>query len=423
MSIFSTKEQAGSKKIKEEGCLITLQIEVPAEKVKEATHTALIRLQSQARLPGFRPGKAPIEMVQQQLSGALRERVVDQLLRDAVPKACEEHKLHPLSSPQVHTLSMEEGKPLSFQVDVEVPPKVQAKDYKKLPVTRKAYAASDEELNKRLQELREGNARLEKSAKDAAAKDHYVVLDYQVLDNGQPLKNGKGQDELLDMSATDAAEGLVEGLVGVKRGETKDIPGKLKDKAVVFRVTLKEIKEKVLPKLDDEFSKDLGYASMGELQGKLKALLEEEAKHKSEKELIGQLEEGLLKNNRFAVPPSLVDSTLERMMDRLRRQVMGPKRDWPQGEREKVAEKLRPKAEDEVRLSYLLRAIADAEKITVTDQDHDAEKARSLEGAENDEQKANVARFFDEQRDQVAAMLLERKTVDFLKKSAAIKDA
>src|SRR5271167_2401029 len=160
MGLFSStaEEKSKTKKLKEEGCVITLQVEVPPTKLQEATQNMLVRLQGQAKVPGFRPGKAPLEVVEKHFAGHAKEKAVDQLLRESVTDALKEHQLQPIATPSVHSLQMNPGKPLVFQVDVETPPKFQPKNYKKLPITRKKYPPTEKDVNQRLDELREGNA-------------------------------------------------------------------------------------------------------------------------------------------------------------------------------------------------------------------------------------------------------------------------
>src|SRR5262249_5182598 len=149
---------------------------------------------------------------------------------------------------------------------------------------RKKYPPTDQEINQRLEELREGNARLEKASDDAVAKTHYVVIDYEATADSKPLPNAKGTDQLLDMSSPGSVEGLAEGLIGAKRGESREIPVKLNGKPAVIKVAVKEIKNKILPNIDDEFAKDLNYPSLAELKEQLKNLIAEEGQRKSERE-------------------------------------------------------------------------------------------------------------------------------------------
>ncbi len=412
-----------AKKGKEQGCVTTVEVEIPVGMAQDAMHTVWLRIQSQARLPGFRPGKAPLTMVQQQFQGEARQRAVETLIQKAIPDAVKQLELHPVTSPEVHDLSWDAGKPLTFKFDVEQAPKIELKTYKKLKATRKRYPATEEEVNKRIEELREGNARLEKAAEDQVGPTHYVVVDFQATAEGKPLPEGKGQDELVDMSSEQTVEGLTKGLLGLKRGDTKDVPVTLEGgKAAIFHVTVKELKSKVLPALDDEFAKDVGFEKLDELKTKLKELIQKEGDTKADRELTAQLEDALLANHKFDAPPSLVAGQLERLTQRVQEQFVGPNRELPEEEFKKLSDKLAPRAEAEVRLSFLLRKIAEAEKIETSQQDLDLELNRALEESPSEDRKRGIRKFFEEHGDEIKGMIRDRKTVTFIKENAAIAD-
>lgn len=423
MGIFTASDKTKVKKLKEDGCVVCLQVEIPAAKVQEATQNAFVRIQGQARVPGFRAGKAPLDVIQKQYAGHARERAIDELVREALPNVLKEQNLKPVSTPTLDSVKMDAGQPLVFELTVETTPQFAPKNYKKLPASRKKYVPTDAEVAEKLAELQEGNARLETAKEEAVAKPHYVVLDYQGTQDGKPVKNLKGTDVLFDMSAPNAIEGLADGLVGAKRSETRAVKTKLGDKETIINATVKEIKSKVLPKLDDEFAKDVGAQSLDELKTNIKKMLEEEGRRRSERELMQQIEEGLLKNNPFPVPPSLVDAELDRMLERLRRQVLGARKGFPEAELAKLREQFKPKAEAEIRLSFLMQSIAAAEKIEATKEELEAELGKNLESAQSDNEKNEIRKLFSEREGDIAGMLRERKVMDFLKGSAVISES
>ena len=424
MGIFSAlkSDKPKFKKVKEEGCVVTLSVEIASPEVDDAAQTALVRLQSQARIPGFRPGKAPLDMVKQHFSGRAREEAFDALIRKHVPAALEEMKLRVVETPSVENIEWKQGDPLVLTVRVEVAPTPSAKDYTKIPVTRKPQAADDAALNKRVDELRDAQARLETSKDDAVGDKSFVVMDYSASQNGKPLANAKGTGELVDMSSEQSVEGLTAGLKGMKRGEQKTIKVTLGGKETDLSVTVTEIKTKVLPELDAEFAKDMGMQSVDELKGKLKEVLDRETKAASEADAARQIEEALVKNNKFALPPSMVERQLEGMMDRMRRQLMGATA-LPEKTLTDLKAKMQPRAEDEVRLAFVMSAIAEKEKIEATDADLAAELEAGLKDAENDAKKAELKDIFAKRKDQIAHMIRERKTLQFLKDKAVYTDA
>jgi trigger factor len=423
MGLFTTSDKVRFKLIKEDACTATFSVEVPVAQVEAESHNALLRFQQRAKLPGFRPGKAPLDMVRQQFGAHLQEEVIDLFARKHVPEGLQELKLSPVAAPVITDVSREAGKPLQFQIRVEVPPRVAPKDYAGIKLTRKSYPATDEAIAARLEELREAHARLDPSADEAVGKAHYVVIDYSATRNGKPLADSKGTGELVDMSSEQTVAGLIEGLLGLKRGENKAISVKLGGQDTQLNVTVKEIKTKILPPLDAELAKDMGFETLDELKVKLKEVIAEEGRTRTERELSEQLEAGLLKSNRIPVPPSLVEAQLEHMMERLQHQLLGGHGEFSPKQAEELKIKLRPQAEDRVRISFLLPAIAQREKLEVAETEVQAELEKSLAAAKTDEDKSGVRQAFSERHDEILGMLRDRKTLDFLRAKAATVDA
>ncbi|MDX6769500.1 MAG: trigger factor [Elusimicrobiota bacterium] len=425
MGLFSAmtkSDKVKSKKLKEEGCLVTLSVEIPAQEVDDATQTSMVRLQQRAKVPGFRPGKAPLDVIKRHFSGHAREDAMDQLIRKHVPAAVEEHKLRLVESPTVEDVKWKQGEPMVLTVRLEVAPVPTAKDYLKIPVERKKYPGTDEAVTKRLDEIREAHARLEKSPDEAVAKTHFAVLDYAATRDGKPLAGAKGTGELVDMSAEQSVEGLTEGLLGMKRGETKVIKVKLGGKDAELTATLTEIKVKVLPPVDAEFAKDLGFDSVEQLRAKLKEVLDKEGAARAETEEIQQIEKALVKANTFPLPPSMVERQLEGMLERMKARVFGGA-----NLNDKVLADLKakmlPQAEDEVRLAFVLNAIAEKEKLEATEAELKAELEKGLAEEADPAKQAEMKQAFERRKDSISHVLRERKVVAFLREKAAYKDA
>lgn len=419
MGLFTASDKVRFKIVKEEACTATFSVEVPAAQVEAESQNALVRFQQRAKLPVFRPGKAPLDMVRQHFGAHLEEEVVDHFARKHVPEALRELKLSPVAPPVITDVSRDAGKPMQLQVRVEVPPRVAPKDYAGIKLQKAEYPATDESVAARLEELREAHARLDPAAEEAVGKAHYVVVDYTASRGGKPLPEAKGAGELVDMSSEQTVAGLTEGLLGLKRGETKEVTVKLGGQDTVLSVAVKEIKSKILPALDADFAKDMGFETLEELKAKLREVISEEGKARTERELAQQLEEGLLKSNRIPVPPSLVEAQLEHMIERLQRQLLGGRGEFSAKQVEDLKAKLKPQAEDRVRVSFLLPAIAAREKLEVPDSELQAELEKSLAAAETDEKKAGVRQAFSERRDEILGMLRDRKTLDFLRAKAS----
>ncbi len=422
MALWSPAEKKRFKKLKEEGCVVTVSAEVPQAEFDDELQNVFVRLQARARLPGFRPGKAPLDLIKSQFGSEARAQALEECLRKAMPGIVKDLDLHPVASPTVSDISFDPGKPITFQVVVENAPRFEPADYKKIPVVAKAAASGPADVEQRLEDIRQGNARLEKSSSEAVGTTDYAIVDYEGAVDGKFLEGSKAENELIDMSAPQTVAGLSEGILGAKRGDIREVDVDLQGKKARFKVTLKEIKTKVVPSLDDEFAKDLGLASVAELRSKVAESLEREAKQKTEREIREAIDKHLLKANPIPLPPSLVEAQLESMIERFKRDWAGSGRPWPQKDESKLRDKLRADAETTIRLSYIYQAVARRESIEATEEDFQKEVAENLERVADNE-KNDVRKFLESRKEDVQAVLRERKVVAFLKDSAAIKTA
>ena len=410
-----------TKKVREDGCVVVLSIEIPADKLKAPIEDAFQKIQQKAAVPGFRAGKAPKDVVRQKFSEDAKSWAVDSLIREVLPDVIEEQKLMPVSVPIVHDVELGEGKPLKFQVSFEIPPKVDAKDYKKIALTKKHQAVTDEMVNENLEQMRQRNARLVAVLTETVEKDHFVLVDYEGFLLGKPMEGAKGEDEWVDMTAPQTVAGLTDGILGAKRGETREFPVSMPGgEKASFKVKVKDIKRKSLPNLDDELAKDLGFGTLLEVRLKLREVLEKTEQSKADKDLERQIEEHVLKANPVAVPPSLVEAEAKHMLERLKHQLGVQQMD--EKEAQDLHKRILPEAENSVRLGYLLKSIADKEQLTVADADFEAEKKKSADAAENEEEKKKVDEFFSQHKREIGNIILERKVWQFLKDSAKIKE-
>lgn len=423
MGLFSLKsDKTKLRKLKEEGCVVTLALEVPSGEVETHAQTALARLQQSARLPGFRVGKAPLDVVKRHFSSHAREEALNAVLRKHVPAAIQEFQLRTVDVPSVEDIQWTEGSSLSFQVRVEVAPVPSARDYVKIPVLRRPRAADESAVAKRLEELREAHARLEASSAEVVGPTHFAVVDFQAFRDGKRVPSVRGNSELVDMSSEQSVEGLTVGLKGMRRAETKTLQVKLGGQRTDLEVTVKEIKAKVLPPLDADFAKDLGFETLAALKDKLKEVLDRETAAAADAEEVRQIEEALVRANRFALPPSLVERQLEGMLERMSRRFSVDGK-IPPKVLEDLRAKLAPRAEDEVRLAFVLSAIADKEKIGVADTEIQAELEAGLKDARDETGKKKLREAFEARKEAISLMIRERKTMAFLRERAVYKDA
>lgn len=421
MALWTPTQKMKTEKIEEKGTLRRYKVEIPEDKLEDAAQNVLVRLQLSARLPGFRQGKAPLELVKRQLGERARSEAVDDLLKAALGDVIKEQNLRPIAMPKVKDLHLHPGKPISFELEVEVAPTFEPKGYKSLAVSKNEYKVEDKDIDARVTQLQEGNARLEIATGDAVEENHYVVVDFDLSRDGKTIEGGKGKSELIDMSSDQTIEGLNTNLLGVKRGEEKEFEVKINGEATAAKVKVVEIKTKILPKLDDEFAKDLGFETMDLLKAKLREVAEQENEKRSETELQREIETQLLELNQFDVPAAMVDSQADYMLNRIIGRLAAPGKEIPKKELEELRAKIRPDAEKSVRMQFIVSEIAHRDKVEATDEDFKAELDAALAGAENDKEKKEIKDTFDKREEDIRAALRERKVLKGIREAAKIK--
>lgn len=414
------------------GCTAELSVEVPADRVEAALEESFARVRAKVKMPGFRAGKVPLEVVKKNFPEAAWEDAVDRLLRETVHEAVEGEKLPLISVPSVNKIDGQPGKALKFEVSLECVPEVSVKDYKGLPIQKKPLAVTEADLEKRLGDLRDAHAKLVLSKDAAVAGHHFAVVDYDSFLNGVPVANGKAKDQLIEMSAAQNVKGFSEGLIGAKDGETREIPVEfpenhpqktLAGKTVQFKVTVTAIKEKSIPPLDDDFAKDVGAASLDELKTKIRKDLEATQTRAQRQDLEKQLIDGLLQRNLFSVPASQVEERTKHLTEQLKhflREQGASEEEWKTNQ-DKMLERNRPEAERQVRLSYILGKIIEEEKLTVSDSDVEVQ-VRKIVDSIAPERRSDAEKWMDGRRDTLRAQLREERLFDFLIQNAKVTE-
>lgn len=429
MSIFKTAEagEVKTKQLGKEGCKVTLSVEASAALVNKSFQNAAVQVQSRAQMQGFRAGKVPLDLVKQNFGGHIKERALDLTVKNAITAALEEQKLNPVTVPALTKgdfAAFGEGKPFSFEIAVDVTPEFEVKDYKGIPVTKKAETATDKELEDHLNRILEANARLESAAEGAVIDDKvYAVVKYTGKKNGVEDYKLSADSELVDMSAPQTMPGLAEAIKGLKKGDVKDFETKEGNDTLFFHVTVDDIKNKIVAKLDDSFAKDMGFETVDALKAKVKESLDAEAKENAARDLVAQIEEHLVKMNNFELPQSLVAEYTESSLNNFVRNMtrMNPQQ-LTDEQKKSFEERIRPSVEKDLRIGYIINAIAKKENLEATEADWQAELDKSLAAnAKNKEDEKKIKAFFEERKAHILATLGERKVFDFLKSNAAAK--
>lgn len=410
-----------------------LSIEVPPEQVQAELGRAYAQLGRQVRLPGFRPGKVPRRILEAKFKGEVEDDVARRLVERAYLSAISEHHVDAVGAPQLTPVRLDQEKPFAFEARVEVRPKVEAKDYRGLPLKRVQATVIDAEVDERLEAMRQRVARLEPvEGRTATETGDFAIVDYVGTIDGQPFVGSKADDVTVEVAAGDLLHGNVPELAGLVIGQSRELdhafaaddpePSRA-GKTAHFAFTLKGLKRQLIPALDDDFAKEVGGGeTLAELKAKVRSDLEAAARTRSAQDERDQLVKGLVEKNPFDLPRAMIERGLDAMLDgalrMMARQGVDPSRlnlDFAS-----LREEMRPKAEAEVRGALLLAAVAEKEGLSVNPDEVEARIAQYA--TESGAPLHQVRKAFKEpdQRRALEQRLREEKTVEFLK--AAAKD-
>jgi len=410
-----------------------VSIEIPEDQVTQEVESFYKDVGKKAKIKGFRPGKVPRNILERYFKDYVKAEVIQKLIEETYPKALSETDLHPVSPPVIDPGEFEVGKPFQYSAVLEVKPEVKLEGYTGLKIEGKKEEVKDEEVEGRLKALQNLHANLKtiSEARPIQAGD-YVIVDYEASMGGKPLEGGKAIDFTVEVGSGQFIPAFEEKLIGLKPEEEKEIEvsfpedygyQKWAGKTISFHVKIKEIKERILPPLDDEFAKDLGdYSSFEELKAKLKGEIEKEKELGLERQLKDQVMDQLLEANPFEVPESLVEEQTKTLVSdtKLRLAAQGVDLKNLGLSEEKLQEDYKAMAQKQVKTFLILEKIADQEGIAVTNEEADD---RLREMSERMHQKFDVVKRYYEKNGllpEVKAGIIRDKTLNFLLEKASI---
>lgn len=404
-----------------------LHIQVLPDAIAREMEKAAIDVGKKAKIPGFRPGKAPRAVVERHYGMEIQSEVMNRLISDSYLRAVQENKLSPVEMPNITNISpLEKDSPLNFTAMVEVRPAITLGAYDGIEVKDAAAEASDEEINQTLERLRDMYAQLEVVEGRQLAKEHTAIIDFEGFIDGKSVENAKATDYTLALGTGALVPGFEEQLLGMNKGEKRSITvnfppdyhGKeLAGKEAQFTVTLKEVKKKVLPEVNDEFAKDIGdHQSLEELKKRLREDIEVRKRNDQSSAQREELLEKLVAAHTFDVPEGMVEQELQSMarqqVVRLARQGVdvGSTFDFPA-----FKDKNRDLAIKRVKGILLLDLIADKENIGVNDQEMNAALASMARGS--GQKIDEIKKYYESKEggmDGLRASLIHEKTLSLL---------
>ncbi len=410
-----------------------VNVEIPGDQVTKEVDSFYQEVARKAKIKGFRPGKVPRNILERHFKDYVKAEVIQKLIQDTYPTALSESNLHPVSNPMIDPGNLESGKPFQYSATIEVKPEIKLEGYLGLNIEGKKEEVKDEEVEERLKGLQNLHANL-KTIQEARPIQNgdFVIVDYEARMDGKPLEEGKATDFTVEVGSGRFIPAFEEKLIGLRLEEEREIEvffpedygyKKWAGKTISFHVKIKEIKEKILPTLDDEFAKDLGdYSSLEELKVKLKQEIEREKQLAFDRQLKDQMVDQLLQKNTFEVPESLVEEQAKALVSdtKLRLAAQGIKIDALGISEEKLQEDYRETAMKQVRTFLVLEKIAGQEGISVTDEEVEN---RLREVSERTRQKLDVVKRYYEKNElipEVKAGIINEKTLNFLLEKANI---
>lgn len=421
-----------TKVISKQPCKISVAFEIDNSVLEKCTVEILSEIRKEARIPGFRVGKAPIEIVKKEFLKTARQKAINRLSSKTICDYLEKEKIKTTSAPVITDISYNENKNFIFRVDIEHHPEIKVKGYKKIKLVKKEKKITESDIEERLKILQERNATLMSDlSSDVVSKESFVVIDYDLFLNGELIPNTSVQNFLVDISNPANIKGLNEALIGAKIGDKKSVevtfplehPNKiLCGKKGNIEITVKEIKKKILPIINDDFAKDLGFESLAKLREAIKNSLITEAQQKVKDEFKKQIEEYLLKNNIFDVPETLTRDYQKSLVESTKNYYLshGITDDEWNKNKHLVEEKASQEAKDAIRLFYIYDSIAVAENITVTQEEIDKakEEVKKLYTNPNEFEKK-----WNKDLPEIRYSILKEKILKFIINNANITEA
>ena len=422
--------------VKKEGNKVTLKITVDNNKFEEAVNKAYNKTKGKYNIPGFRKGKAPKVVIETQYGkGVFYNDAIDMLFPEVYPEAIKELNIDPIDRPDLDIEEISKDNGLVMVVNVEVKPEFELGAYKGIEISKVDNTVSEEDVETRLNEMVNRNARLTSVEGKTLENGDTAVIDFEGFENGVAFEGGKGENYNLVIGSNTFIPGFEDQLVGKKAGEEVEVnvtfpetyhAENLAGKPVVFNVKVNDVKVKEVPALDDEFAKDTTeFETLAELRADVKTKLEEQAKNAADAEMRNALVEKVSANTEVEVPEAMVQHQIDNMLMELNYQLQYQGLNLQQllemtgRGLEELREERRADAERLVKSSLILEAIAEKENVEANDSDIDAEleKMAAMYNMEVEKIKSSLR---ETDIEDIKGQIKIRKTLDLLVENATI---
>jgi trigger factor len=412
-----------------------LHIEIESGAVDRKLDKAYREMSKKAKIPGFRPGKAPRGILERYYGKQVVEDVTKDLISETFPEALKELQTTPLGLPLVEKEALKQGEAFKYSAVMEVRPQFELKDYLGMEVDKEKWSLTDEDVENRLEQIRKANGKLVPVEEDRPVKeDDYAVINYQAFEDGSPI-DAKSENFLLKVGSHDFHPKFEEGLVGLKKEEEAEIEvdfeddfyqKKLAGKSILFKVRVLDIKRMTLPELDDDFARSLGadFNDLEAMKSKVRESMSSQEEKRTDRELKQRLIEKISEGLDFEIPKVLVDAEIDYAVENVRQNVIrsGSSLEKAGIAEEKLREEFAPASRKRVKEMLILGEIARQNDITVDEEDLSQGYG---EVAAETGQDPDIIKKYYEARELVGSLeekLLERKTLNYLIEHAKVNE-
>ncbi len=395
-------------------CKVQMSVEVEAERAEDRYQEVLKGFQRAARLPGFREGKAPVDMIEQRFQSEAREELLKSLIPEAYHQSVQIQKVSPVSLPKISDIKYERGKKLQFNAEFDEAPKLSLKNYKGVGLKKETAEVKPDELEKAVQSLLESRATFEPlSEARPVQQGDFITADVELWKETAYVQGRKGVLLVVEKNAEDD---FFEKIVGANADETREI---VRGGKPYTRLTVRGLRKKNVPVLDAEFAKSLGQESPEALREALRKELAQHKQSDAHEKMKQELFQKLLKANAFPIPDSLIERQRERLMEQAHRHFtqrgLGEE-DW-KAELSSLEEEMTQKAKEQVKLYFILQEVSEKEKVEIDE--IELNQRLTMLSQQSGRPLEEVRKVFE---DDVRDNLREKKTVDFLLANAKFEN-
>lgn len=414
-----------------ENNVVKMEITVESEKFNEAVKKAFAKNAKKFNIPGFRKGKAPMNIIKKYYGeGVFYEDAINFCCDDTYPIALKENDIKPVDYPKIDIVQIGENKDLIYSADVTVVPEVELGEYKGVEVKKNTYEVTDEEVEQELKSRQEKNARIETKEDGTVEKGNIAVIDFKGYVDDKAFQGGEGKDYELEIGAGTFIDNFEDQLIGLKVGDERDVEvtfpeeygsEELNGKKALFKVAIKAIKIKELPELDDEFAKEISeFDTLDEVKADIKKKKQEENELRAKREYEDAVIDVVSSNAKIDIPDVMVDKEIDAMLKdlemRLKYQGLDLKSyyKYTNNTEEKVREYMRETAQKKVKTDLVISKIGEVENIKAEDEELLNRATEMAKQYGNNEPEKTAKLILDSQKSYLESDVINEKVVKML---------